>query len=196
MNRQHLLILAIIGTGSILSGLAYGVTNGSIIVGDLTVTGTCTGCGGSGDFTTYSTLLNQTVTGTTGFAGTSLELADDGSLVAMDLNSKLISVKSDGTIVLAHSFASTSTTDVTRSIVQTPDGKYFAILNSTSKSIDIYKNHILLQKIGVDMTQFVGGISLENSDFAFNISPNGKYIGLLANDVSNAIDRMIVFRGA
>ena len=38
MNRQTLAIIAIIATGSILSGLAYGVTNGSIIVGDLTIT--------------------------------------------------------------------------------------------------------------------------------------------------------------
>lgn len=44
MNRQTLAIIAVISTGSIISGLAYGVTNGSIITGDLTVTGTCTGC--------------------------------------------------------------------------------------------------------------------------------------------------------
>ena len=44
MNRQNLLILIIIIGGSTLGGLAYGVTNGSIIVGDLTVTNSCSGC--------------------------------------------------------------------------------------------------------------------------------------------------------
>ena len=93
MNRQTLAIIAIIATGSIISGLAYGVTNGSIIVGDLTITGTCTGCGTEGSFTTYSLLLNQTVASAGPAAGAIVQVGNDGSVIASDIGTKIVLIK-------------------------------------------------------------------------------------------------------
>lgn len=58
--NQKLIIILILIAGGISSSLAYGVTNGTIIVGDITITGTCHGCSKTINYVIDNTTVNAT----------------------------------------------------------------------------------------------------------------------------------------
>src|SRR5690348_7491948 len=76
-------IIAILGVGVFLS-VTYAastiITDTSISTTNLTVTGTCSGCGGDGSFTTYALVTNKTVTNNQlDSSNLYLKMANDGS---------------------------------------------------------------------------------------------------------------------
>ena len=80
MKKQTLAIFAIVITGFIIGGIAYAqtvITDTSITTPNLTVTGTCTGCGVSeGNFNSYSLITNTTLSGTSGWDGVLMKIAN------------------------------------------------------------------------------------------------------------------------
>ncbi len=188
MNRQSLLIIAIIAGGSILSGLAYGVSNGTIVVGDITVTGTCTGCGGEGTFTTWSTLTNSsTVTTDILSGGVDCKIDTNGNVLYADSdNTSLLFGFNGSKIIEAH----TGTTGGINNIVaQSSTGKYQIIVYDTSHTLKIYKNNVLYKTIGYTSSNFSA------LDPVTCISSDGKYIGLLGQ-ASNNHARVVILQGS
>lgn len=188
-SRKLFIIFTIIVSGSILSGLAYGVSNGSIIVGDLTVTGSCIGCGGEHEFTSWSTILNGTISGTSGKQTMDISVSNDGSVLDLDQGSKISLVLVNGTVIFV-----TSTPNYNLAIPvfsQSSTGEYKIV--ETNTGIDVYKNNVHIQTLGLTLSQFKFG-SLGNEGIA--ISPDGKYISIVGIDSSGTIDRIVTFEGS
>ena len=189
MNRQNLLILAIIGTGSILSGLAYGVTNGQIIVGDLTITGTCTGCG-EPSFTTYATILNSTITPTHGNTIERLLVSNDGSILGYDQSRNSTIITKTGSFIAFAQDAGTNTGPYYNG--QSQGGEYKIIVNDSTNTLFIYKNNILLQTKTITAANFFGGTL---GTCAIGISGNGKYIAVYGDNSANDYNRLVILEG-
>lgn len=161
--------------GSVLSGLAYGVTNGSITVGDLTVTGTCSNCGaGSGTFTTWSKITDFTTDSFTSNTNNWVDAAvtNTGTFTISNLNTTVVYDK-DGTVVTSYrsandDFASQPSQFLGRSV----DGTYVSAYDFTPHQVRIYTNGTLLTSIPVDTTSKY----FSTADVVPYMSPNGKYI--------------------
>jgi len=191
LNRQSLFIIAIIAGGSVLSGLAYGVTNGSIVVGTLTVTGSCSGCIGSGSFTTYAKSLNSTIAGSSGDSVVGLQTALDGSVIVSNSADKVSIVKLDGTVVIVNSAPSGFVNSGEVSSAQSTDGVYKILL--TSSGINVYKSSTLLTTIGIKKSDFFGS---DLSTVSVGISADGKYITLAGKDTAGALNRVVILTGS
>ena len=188
MNRQSLLIIAIIGIGSIISGLAYGVSNGSIIVDTLTVNGQQIG---EGTWTTWATTLNSTIAGTNGNSIMGLQTSTDGSVIASNSNDRVALVKLDGTVVIVNVAPSAFVDSGQVSSAQTIDGLYKVLL--TSSGLNVYKNSALLTTIGIKKSDFFGG---DLSTVSVSISSNGKFISIAGEDTGGALDRVVILTGS
>jgi len=187
-----LLIIAIIAGGSVLSGLAYGVSNGTIVVGDLTVTGTCSGCGVvEGGYTTWAVSLNSTIAGTNGNPVMALQTSTDGSVIVSNTNDKVAIVKLDGTVVTVTTTPSNFDNTGQQSSAQSLSGTYKAIL--TSAGVTVYKSNTLLTTIGIKAANFQGSTL---GTVSVSISPDGKYISLAGEDTGAALDRVVILTGS
>ena len=192
MNPKLAIILIIIGAG--MSGIVYAsstvISDTGIITPSITVSGTCTGCGNEPSFSSYSLVLNQTVTGTGGSLGNLVQVSTDGSVLAQNGQPKTSVIKLDGTIVNVLSLPFTETRNTFTQQQQSTTGQYKIILNST-QAINIYKNNIFLQKIQVNINS-----AFTSGQEAVGISSDGKYIAIFGNDKSGAIDRIIIYQGS
>lgn len=188
MNKQSLLIIAIIGVGSVLSGLAYGVSNGSIIVDTLTVNGQQIG---EGTWTTWAKSLNSTVAGSSGDSVIALQTGVDGSTLISNSGDKVSVVKLDGTVVIVNSAPSGFVNSGEQSSAQSMTGEYKTLLTSTG--INVYKNNSLLTTIGIKKSDFFGG---DLSTVSVSISSNGKYISIAGKDTGGALNRVVVLAGS
>lgn len=193
MKRESIAIFAIIAAGSFL-GLAYGVTNGSILTGDLTVTGTCTGCGGGeGSFTSYATALNSTIVGTGDNRASNLMVSTNGTVFVLDVAHAVYLIKIDGSATtIATGLDSKDTIYGYQNIAQSQTGKYKAVLDDPNSVIKVYKNDNLLQNIGYNATQF-GAIPGDTP--AIGISSDGKYIAMYKANASATDMILLIFRG-
>lgn len=199
MNQRSLIAIIILaGIGSIGSVLAY---TGTISAGqgnfnNVLVTGTCTGCGGGeGSFTSYSTILNQTITGTTGWPARYLFVSNDGSNLGADNEPRNFLILLNGTVKFTQVIANSGFDKFVPEAIQSPSGEYKAILNTSGNTISIYKNNVFLQNIGINLSQF-SVTGLDSNDFAINISSDGKYISLFSADITGSVDRIVEFRGS
>lgn len=194
MNRQSLLIIAIIASGSILSGLAYGVTNGSIIVGDLTVTGNCTGCGGSLIFSSWGTVVLDGTVSDGGNVVQNSEIDNNGNFVFMTGGVAPTSwfERINGTNT-SYSAASFQAFDGVKIFSQSSDGKYQAIYDDSTHKIHITNNGTSLYDITLDFaTKYNAG-----NAGSVSISPNGKYVGFAYDDFADhSKTRYQTFRGS
>jgi len=192
MNRQSLLIIAIIAGGSILSGLAYGVTNGSIVVGNITVTSTCSGCATvEGTYSSWAVSLNSTIAGSNGNPVMALQTGTDGSVIVSNTNDRVAIVKLDGTVVTVTTTPSNADNNGQQSSAQSLSGTYKAIL--TSAGVTVYKNNTLLTTIGIKAANFQGSTL---GTVSVSISPDGKYISLAGEDTGAALDRVVILTGS
>ena len=168
----------------------------SMTTKDLTVTGTCTGCGGGGSsegtYTSYNAILyNVTFVPTTGLYPDKLLVSNTGA-TTVHINSGIILVTSNGTVIDIGQTYSPNMNAVP--IDQSMTGKY-KIMESASGtgSILVYKNDSLLTTI------FPEAISQFNTnDLSFTgiaISPDAHYIALYGANNSTS-GRMIVFQGS
>lgn len=193
MNRQSLLIIAIIAGGSILSGLAYGVTNGTIVVGDLTITGTCSGCGVvEGIYSHYNTIdLNTTLSlGFVNSQTTDVHISNDGNIIYSG-NVLNVSMLHNGTWTLANfSYGNISDKQQGQSLT----GKYQIILDDTTNlNVDVLKDGLYLQALGINLSQFTTPST--NGAIGIAISPDGKYIAVVGEDSAGFDQRILIFRG-
>lgn len=191
MNRKQILTIISIVAFSGVTSLVYGVTNGTIIVGDLTVTGTCTGCssGGEGSFTSYTTLFNGTITGSVGCPGSSIYVNNTGTVLVTDNCPTTFIVQPSGTATKINTPIGSAPFPI--SSAQSITGLYQIAYDANT--IKVYKNNSLIQSIGFDTGNFgapVGG------GLSINISPNGKYIAIQNEDVSTSSDRLVIFKGS
>lgn len=202
-KKQLILIILILGTGSIL-GTVYAsgtiITNTSVTTTtlnavNLVLSGTCTGCGGGeGSFTTYSTILNTTVTGTTRSAASNLLVSDNGTVFGLDVGHVASLITINGIVQQQiSSIDNMATIHGYQNIAQSPTGKYKAILDDAIPLIHVYKNDIPLLNLGFNSTQFfTGGADTP----AIAISSNGKYIAFWAENADTNTVRLIVFQGS
>lgn len=190
VKRQTLAIILILIAGG--TSTAFAVTNGSIITGDLTVTGTCTGCGGGeGSFASYNTIALNTTVASTGNPGFTL-IGNDGGVQVMT-NAKDFYVALNGTTLFLQTGSSSSTER--SDIAQSGTGAYKIMDNEASLGeVDIYKNGNFLQSLGIDLTQFFGGSFGGKTSIA--ISPDAKYIAVVGPDSGGVNTRVLVFQGA
>lgn len=210
MNRKILLLLLILGSGSILATVYASnttITNTSVSTTtvntsdlvashdvnttNLFVTGTCSGCGAmEGSYNSYSTTLNQTVTGSQATTIVGLQSANDGSILGLDFHRASL-VLVNGTVIKNIPTIPNFQSDQ-RLTSQSVNGVYFVALNSTG-NILVYKNHVLLTTIGIKTSQFYLG-NLNTASIV--MSPNGKYIALYGADSGNVLDRLLIFQGS
>lgn len=77
MNKQNIIILSILAIGS-LSSIAYAtstvITDSGITTNNLTVTGSCTGCGGDGQYTHWTLFSNTVITDTNAYNSSSSDI--------------------------------------------------------------------------------------------------------------------------
>lgn len=206
MKKQTLAIISIIAIGSLTSIVSAtstsisdsGITTPALTTNTLTVTGSCSGCGGgSGSFTLYSTVLNQTISGTDGSTPILILINDTGSIIAETNFQTEISLNSNGNKIFVFNQPQTTLgTPFNPMMVQSLDGRYIAVINQTNNDIYVWKDHQLLQTIGINISQWcpTGGV-LSNGRQAIAISPNAKFIGLFGEDSSCSIQRIITLEG-
>lgn len=190
MNRQNILIILIIATGSTLGGLAYGVTNGAIIVGDLTVTDLCIGCDKSEtDYTTYNLVLNETITGTVGWNGNHINLSNDRSLIGVDQGKYIYEINSGGTVQYATQNSEMEQGKILGDGISSSSssGKY-KVATFNNGTLSVFKNDVLLQHLTITKFSSNGG--------TIAISPDGKYIAFQGDDTSSIIDRIQIWQGS
>ena len=198
MNQRSLIAIIILaGIGSIGSVMAF---SGTISAGqgnfnNVLVTGTCSGCGGEGSFTTWSNTLNSTIAGTGGFSTDYIFVGNDGSINTYDSNKKMAYVLTNGTIITVNDNISNQNLDLNKASEQSMTGEYRILMNGTDNTVVVYKNNIVKQKIGIKISDFFSS-SFGSTDFGCNISPNGKYIACSGEDTGGSLDRIIEFVGA
>lgn len=196
MNQRSLIAIIILaGIGSIGSVLAYSGTISAAQgnFNNVLITGSCTGCGGEGSFTTYSTLLNQTITSSSSSILRSLSVANDGSILAYDNNCKASIVFVNGTQKVLGS-SDSCTPDIHRLNGQSETGIYkFYAESLAGGTIVIYKNNALLETVTIDTSQFD---VINFADQAISISPDGHYIVIYGPDVGVTLQREVILRGS
>ena len=194
MNQRLVIGLIIIaGIGSIGSVLAY---SGTISAGqgnfnNVLVTGTCTGCGGDGSFTTYGLGLNTTIAGTSNDDASFIQVANDGSILGLNKGKYIFDVKLDGTIVSVDQNVNIGTTYDSQSAIAQSSGGEYKIAIFANDTISIYKNNLVLQHLPVDTTH-----SYLDSIEAIGISPDGKYIGIIGDDKGNTKQHLQIWQGS
>jgi len=197
MKKQSLLILLIVLAGSSAS-IAYGVgtvvTDSGITTGNLTITGTCTGCGGEASYSSWTTLQQEGTLATGGMIENQVLIDNNGNLVvnfgAATGTTQTWLVSNLGSTT---SFTSSAGPAVSAAfITQTTSGQYQAIWNDGAKVIDLYTNGTLAANVPLDFAaKFKTG-----QPVGIAISPNGHWLAAIGIDFTdNSKNRFQIYRG-
>lgn len=200
MKRHSGIILSILAIG-ISFGSVYGastiISDSGINTSNLTVTGTCTGCGGGsseGNYNSWNTVdLNQTLG--LGFPDTyftDMHISNDGNVIYSGsvLN---IGFFKNGTVGFASFDYSTASS---HQLDQSMTGKYQVVWDDLASTFTVLKDGGIKQVLGINMTQLTNPTS--NNALGVAISPDGKYIVVVGNDAVGGgnDDRAIIFEGS
>lgn len=192
MKRQTLMIIGIIAVGSLL-GSVYAtstvITDNGITTSNLTVTGTCTGCGGSGSFTTWNLLYNVTLTQTdypTGF-----DIDNNGNSV-LQYNQATGFVSKNGTELVKVATNQISNSGM-KLVDQSANGKYQIYFDGVNHQIHILQNATLVHIIQLNMP---GDFNTGSDILSISISPSGEYIGVTGLNHARTFDRLQLFEGS
>lgn len=192
MKRQSLAIIPILVIGS-LFGVAYSastiISDSGITTPTITVSGACNGCGNEPSFTSWATVLNETVAGSQGKQNSGIAIGNDGSVLFSDSGFETALVLVNGTVVTVTPSPDVGLTIPVFSLSST--GEYKII--EYSNGIHVYKNNILVKTLGVTLAQFKFGV-LGNE--GISISPDGKYIALQGIDSGATSARLLIFEGS
>ena len=192
LQKQYIAIISILIGGSLLSiAYATSVSDTTSVFQDVTILGTCTGCGGDGSFTTYTLDLNTTVTGTSNDDGSYIQVANDGSSLSINQGKYIFNVKLDGTIISVDQNVNIGTTYDSQSAIAQSSGGEYKVAIFANNTISIYKNNLILQHLPVDTTH-----SYFDSVNAIGISPNGKYVGIIGDDKGNTKQHLQIWQGS
>lgn len=191
------LSIALIILAGVLSSSAYAastiITDTGITTTNLTVTGTCSGCGGSGSFSNWGLTINETVAGTAGWTGQTVIVGNDGSVFANDVRGYNAIILINGTVenVLQSNSFNNMATQTT--IASSVDAKYKVEDDVTNSQIHVYKNNVLIQTIGIRLADFESG---DFSKVSLGMSSDGKYISIYGSDTTAGINRVVIFTGS
>lgn len=180
MNYNALMIIIILAAGGVSIGVSYAstiITDATIIVNNLTVTGTCTGCGGGdGSFTTWTLIQQTNFTESGCFNGSFISLDNNGNSLFTCNN--VILITNGGSIT---NFGS-NINQFTQAATESSTGKYKTFTNGTGTqyNIPIISNSTLIHSIIVNASVFKTPSQVINA-----ISPSGEYITLKGNDICN-----------
>ena len=187
LQKQSIAILSILIGGSLLS-IAYAtstiVSDSGIITPSLTVNGNQIG---EGSFTSYNTVqLNTTVIGFRDTLIGELHIGNDGAVILHgDSNNKLVYI--NGTQVFEQT--SHTTPGSSQETDQSLSGEYKIVLDTSTSTVQVYKNNNYLQALGFNSGQFTA------LHIGTAISPDGHYIVIMGEDSGGAIDRIVIFKG-
>lgn len=197
MKKQTIAIIGIIAAGSIL-GTVYAtgtvITDTGITTSDLTITGTCTGCGSEASYSSWTTLEQEGTLASGGNIANQMLLDNNGNLLVSfgcspcSPTSWIISNTGSTASYTSNSFAAVSSAFIT----QTSTGQYQAIWNDGAKVIDIYVNGTLAANVPLDFaSKFATGYQ-EGITF----SPNGHWLAVVGVDFTDhSKNRFQIYRG-
>ena len=189
-------IIGMLVLGGLIS-VAYAsttiITDTGITTTNLTILGTCTGCGGTeGTFTTYTTLFNGTIAGSAGCTGSSIYVNNTGTVIFEDACPNTFVVQPSGT-----------TSNIPTALIATPTSSYISQsvnglyqIGLDTNTVQVFKNNAIVQKIGLKLSNFHGSHISGGDPVSIAISPNGKYIAIQGEDVGALLDRVVIFKGA
>lgn len=197
MKRQTLAIIGIIAAGSLISSVyAVGtvITDTGITTGDLTITGTCTGCGGEASYGSWTTLQQEGTLASGGNIENQLLIDNNGNLLvsfgcsSCSPTSWIISNTGSTSSFTSNSFGAVSSSFIT----QTSSGQYQAIYNDGAKVIDIYVNGTLAANVPLDFaSKFFTG-----NQMGIAFSPNGHWLAVVGDDFADhSKNRFQIYRG-
>lgn len=196
MKKQTLAIIGIIAAGSLFS-IVYatgtvitdsGITTPTLTTGSIVNSGSCTGCGASeGSYSSWSTTLNQTVTGSHASLVVNLQINNNGTTTGLDLQKASV-INIAGSVV-SNIAVSENTQSDQPIISQSVNGEYIVTLGSNN--ISVFKNDLFFKSYTLTTANFsnMNTVSLA-------ISPNGKYIVAYGEDTGTALERLVVFKGS
>ena len=171
------------------------ITDTGITTTNLTVLGLCTGCGATeGSFSTWTTAFNGTVAGTSGIGnGGLIQINNNGTMDYLDGNGFAVIVTSAGVVtkVVATTGGNNGGSFTT---AQSLTGVYQIIFDQNNDKIQVFKNGVTnIKNIGFSPGQFTFGFG---NRAGIAISPNGKWIGMQAEDSGGALNRVVIFQGS
>uniref|UniRef100_A0AAT9J7K4 ORF63 n=1 Tax=Nitrosopumilaceae spindle-shaped virus TaxID=3065433 RepID=A0AAT9J7K4_9VIRU len=189
-------IILIILAGAISSS-AYAastiITDTGITTTNLTVTGTCSGCGGAGSFNSYALVFNNTIATTNIHFINKFQIGNDKSVLVSDTFVQGYMINSTQQVI--NSFSNSgAVVENTPQNDQSFGGKYKIAYNDSTKKITVSKNDAVLQTLFINTSQFNDGTNLSNE--GVSISSDGKYIGIFGLDTTGIIDRLIIYQGS
>lgn len=189
LQKQYIAIISILIGGSLLSiAYATSVSDTTSIFQDISVLGSCTGCNNEVSFTTYSLVLNKTVTDSNAGVGITVLVADDKGTVTRNGNSQLFTLNPSGNPIAE------STAIFGSQILdpqQSSTGKY-KIMYDTNGTVTIIKSNAILFQTVVDTTNSFNSVS----GVAVGISPDGKYFAIFGTDKGVVFDRIQIWQGS
>jgi len=199
MNPKLAILLIIIAGG--ISATAYATTtiisDSGIITSNLTITGTCTGCGaGEGDFNSYAVIYNSTFAtiSPTGLVKNTA-ISNDGSFFIIDNNDKIWEIAANKTIII-NANVSAATTGTGFQSGQSMTGEYKFVYDDSFTLVHIIKNNNLIQTSSLDKTQFQAFGPNSFADSSMSMSPNGKYIEVAGPNNGDGLLRVVILQGS
>ena len=194
MNQRSLIAIIILaGISSIGSVLAY---SGSISAAqgnfnNVLVTGSCTGCGAEGTFTTFSVLTNTTLATSQISTVRTLQVSDNGTILADIRGFDNILVDVTGNIIEEQTSNSGTTPTGVYHIAQSTSGKYKVMFDeSGTNDLKIFKNDSFLESHHINPAYY------DNPGCSVAVSNNGKYIALLCDNFAGTATAMTIFQGS
>jgi hypothetical protein len=202
MRKQTLAIISIVVAGIVFS-VAFAtstvISDAGIITTNLTVTGTCTGCGSEGDFTHWNPIMNTTVQTNQVFNNPANQpkyafVDNDGNIILEEFQGFLGEVARNGTLIFTDpNGAENNGNGNFADVFTSASHRYLIDNNSTSNlRIDVFDRGTHLQTIQFDSSLF-------DTHYTFGglISPNGKYILLIGdNNTDHTLYRVQLWQGS
>ena len=170
------------------------ITDTGITTTNLTILGTCTGCGGTeGTFSSWTSVFNNTVTGSSGCTGATISVNNTGTVIFEDAcpNTFIVDPSGNNIQKIVNPLISTPAPS---QMSQSVNGLYQVALNTNA--IKVYKNNVLVQTVGLRLANFAGGSISGGGPVGMAISPNGQFIAVQGEDVGTLLDRLVILKGS
>ena len=167
------------------------ITDTGITTTNLTILGTCSGCGASeGSFNSWNTMALNGSTSAVDLTLCFVKVGNDGAVLT-EGNNRAALIYVNGTEKFNHaSNGCASGNNIDQSML----GTYKVLLNSDAAGkVSVYKSGQFKQLLGINLSQFSGS-SITTGSIA--ISPDGHYIAVAAENSGASGDKVLVFQGS
>ena len=147
-----------------------------------------------GDYSSWSKVLDTTIAGTGGYYTIAMAVDNNGNVLVFQGQSYAYGVNLVGTVFETPQAQLTFRGNVKLVDESSLTGRYQVIFDTSVPETKVFKNGVLLATIPTPSTSWFSPGS--GNPIGCAISPNGQYIALQGNDVSNFIDRVQVWKGS